>query len=179
MMRILSLTTAILCALLTTTHAFVLERNGVRKPGLTALTAKKPASKPKYDKVTEKWEKAPDDDGIYPYDAIGALLRHGPSPFISRLTNPSEYEQGILKYMAGAGVSRAEATGNMDAKLNNAMDWVYQKTAEKNGAPKVDYTELKAKNAILVIVWAFGITPLAISVVRDTVSQFAVPERYL
>lgn len=174
-MRLLSLTTAILCALSTTTYAFVLQRNGVPKPGLTALTAKKP----KYDKMTEKWEKAADDDGNYPYDAIGSLLRHGPTPFITRLTNPSEYEQGILKYMANAGVSRAEATGNMDAKLNNAMDWMYQKTAEKNGSPKVDYTQLKAKDAILVLVWAFGITPLAISVVLDTVSQFAVPERYL
>ena len=74
--------------------------------------------------------------------------------------------------MATAGVDRAEATGNMDAKLNNAMDWTYQKMAEKKGAAKVDYTRLKKKDAILVAVWAFGITPLAISVIQQTVSQF-------
>ena len=54
-------------------------------------------------------------------------MRHGPSPFLTRVFNADEYEQGILKYMASAKVERAEATGNIDAKLNNAMDWAYQK----------------------------------------------------
>jgi len=130
------------------------------------------AAKPTLNKKTGRWEKAKDDDGVYPYDAFGSLLRHGPSPFFTRLTNPDEYEQGVLKYMSTAGVSRAEATGNIDAKLNNALDWAYQKQAERNGAPKVDYTELKKKNAILTIIWALGITPLAIKVIYETVTQF-------
>jgi hypothetical protein len=130
------------------------------------------AAKPKYDAKTQTWTPASGDDGKYPYDAVGALLRHGPAPFFTRLTNPGEYEQGILKYMANGGVSRAEATGNMDAKLNNGQDWMLQKMAEKKGAAKVDYTELKKKDAILVLVWAFGITPLGISVIQKTVSQF-------
>jgi hypothetical protein len=74
--------------------------------------------------------------------------------------------------MATQGVSRAEATGNIDAKLNNAMDWAYQKAAEKKGAPKVDYTKLSTKNAALVIIWAFGITPLTVSVIKQTIDQF-------
>lgn len=117
-------------------------------------------TKPKFDKASGKWEKAPGDDGKYPYDPVGSLLRHGPSPFFQRLTNPDEYEQIVLKYMAEAGVSRAEATGNMDAKLNNVLDWSYQKKEERNGAPKVDYTVLKTKDAILTSAWGLGITAL-------------------
>lgn len=162
MMRLLLVT--ILCA---SAFAFAPQSSNKRATA-TSLFARKPT----FNKKTETWEKASDDDGLYPYDAVGSLLRHGPSPFITRLTNADEYEQAVLKYMANAGVSRAEATGNMDAKLNNAMDWTYQKMAEKNGAPKVDYTTLKKKNAILVAVWAFGITPLALSVIQQTVSQF-------
>lgn len=52
--------------------------------------------------------------------------------------------------MATAKVDRAEATGNIDAKLNNAIDWAYQKMEEKNGKPKVDYTRLDKKQAALV-----------------------------
>ena len=129
-------------------------------------------AKPKVNAKTKRWEAAPDDDGQYPYNPVGSLLRHGPSPFITRLTNPDEYEQKVLQYMATMGVSRAEATGNMDAQLNNAMDWAYQKNAEKNGAPKVDYTALKLKDAILVVVWAFCVTPLAFSVVLQTIRSF-------
>lgn len=160
MMRLILV--AILCA---TVAAFVPQSS---KSASTALYARKPT----LDKKTNTWVKAPDDDGKYPYDPIGSLLRHGPAPFFTRLTNPGEYEQAVLKYMATANVDRAEATGNMDAKLNNAMDWTYQKMAEKKGAPKVDYTQLKKKDAILSVIWAFGITPLAISVIVDTVKQF-------
>lgn len=86
--------------------------------------------------------------------------------------NADEYEQGVLKYMLTAKVSRAEATGNIDAKLNNALDWAYQKQEEKNGKPKVDYTRLDKKQAALTIIWALGITPLAINVVLNTADQF-------
>merc|ERR1712087_1096521 len=106
------------------------------------------------------------------YDAVGAALRHGPSPFLTRVFNADEYEQGVMKYMLSAKCDRAEATGNIDAKLNNAMDWAYQKQAEKNGKPKVDYTRLDKKQAALTAVWALGITPLAINVALDTVNQF-------
>ena len=74
--------------------------------------------------------------------------------------------------MLSANCDRAEATGNTDAKLNNAMDWAYQKMEEKNGKPKVDFTRLDKKQAVLTVVWAFGITPLAINVVWNTADQF-------
>lgn len=94
------------------------------------LGKSKPSAKvplPTFNKETGRYEKSPLDDGKYPYDAIGAALRHGPSPFLTRVFNADEYEQGILKYMASAKVDRAEATGNIDAKLNNAVDWAYRK----------------------------------------------------
>ncbi|KAL3801332.1 hypothetical protein HJC23_006942 [Cyclotella cryptica] len=127
---------------------------------------------PTLNKETNRWEKSPLDDGKYPYDAIGSALRHGPSPFLTRVFNGDEYEQGVLKYMATAKVDRAEATGNIDAKLNNPIDWAYQKMEEKNGKPKVDYTRLDKKQAALTIVWALGITPLAINVIVNTADQF-------
>ena len=136
-----------------------------------AKTAGAKLATPTFDEASQRWNKGAGDDGKYPYDAVGALLRHGPVPFITRTTNADEYEQGVLKYMAAAKVSRSEAVGNMDAKLNNAMDWMYQKQAEKNGAPVVDYTVLDRKQAILTTVWAFGITPLAVNVVYETVTQ--------
>ncbi|KAL7541826.1 hypothetical protein ACHAXR_011259 [Thalassiosira sp. AJA248-18] len=127
---------------------------------------------PTLNKDTNKYEKSPLDDGKYPYDAVGSALRHGPAPFLTRVFNADEYEQGVLKYMLTAKVDRAEATGNTDAKLNNAIDWAYQKMEEKNGKPKVDYTRLDKKQAALTVVWALGITPLVVNVVLSTVDQF-------
>ncbi|KAG7373268.1 hypothetical protein IV203_033992 [Nitzschia inconspicua] len=128
--------------------------------------------KPTFDKATETWQKSAADDGQYPYDAVGALLRHGPSPFLKRITDPKGYEQSVLQYMAATGCSRAEATGNMDAKLNNAADWAYQKLEEKKTGKKVDYTVLDAKDAALTIIWALGITPLVLYSIAQTASQF-------
>lgn len=88
---------------------------------------------PTFDDATQRYVKNPLDDGKYPYDAVGSALRHGPSPFLTRIFNADEYEQGILKYMGTAKVSRAEATGNVDAKLNNVLDWQYQKNGRKEG----------------------------------------------
>mmetsp|Transcript_7784 Transcript_7784/g.11171 ORF Transcript_7784/g.11171 Transcript_7784/m.11171 type:complete len:175 (+) Transcript_7784:88-612(+) len=170
--------TLLLLVALCAANAFAPVQNGVSRD-TTALNifgkakaGAKSGSKPTFDASTEEWVAAPSDDGAYPYDAVGSLLRHGPAPFIKRTTNPKGYEQAVLEYMAKAGVDRAEATGNMDAKLNNAMDWAYQKSAEANGSPKVDYTVLKQKDAALSVIWAVFITPLVVKTVVETVSQF-------
>jgi hypothetical protein len=50
---------------------------------------------------------------------VGSLLRHGPTPLLHAWQMQKRiYKQGILKYMANAGVSRAEAKWNNDVKLN-------------------------------------------------------------
>jgi hypothetical protein len=143
---------------------------GSKVSGVSKSSSK--STKPVFDKATETWQKSPADDGKYPYDAVGALLRHGPGPFVQRTVNPKGYEQSVLQYMAATGCSRAEATGNMDAKLNNAADWAYQKLEEKKTGKKVDYTVLNAKDAALTIVWALGITPLVLYSIAQTASQF-------
>jgi hypothetical protein len=141
------------------------------KKAAKATTPKLPL--PTIDPETGRYVRSPLDDGKYPYDAVGAALRHGPSPFFTRVFNADEYEQGVLKYMLSAQCDRAEATGNTDAKLNNAADWAYQKMEErKKGKPKVDYTRLDKKQAALTAVWALGITPLAINAVWSTADQF-------
>lgn len=129
--------------------------------------------KPTFNKETNKWERAPNDEDESDselYGPFGALLRHGPGPFITRLTKPDEYEQALLKYQATEGCTRLEAMGNMDAYFNNAADWAFQKNAEKNGAPKVDYTKLNTGDAAKTIVWALGITPLLLRIVFLIVS---------
>ena len=126
---------------------------------------------PNFNKATGKYEKNPKDDGEYPYDAVGALLRHGPVPFVTRVVNPAGYEQDILSYMAEFRASRAEATGNLDFKLNNAADWGYYKMEEQRTGRVADLTALNKKRAILAIIWAVGVMPTAVYVVAKTVEQ--------
>jgi hypothetical protein len=128
---------------------------------------------PTIDPETGWYVRPPLDNGKYPYDAVGTTLCHGPSPFLTRIFNTDEYKQGVMKYMLSVQCDWAEATGNTDAKLNNATDWAYQKMEErKKGKPKVDYTRLDKKQAALTAVWALVITPLAISAVWSTADQF-------
>mmetsp|Transcript_61613 Transcript_61613/g.74115 ORF Transcript_61613/g.74115 Transcript_61613/m.74115 type:complete len:189 (-) Transcript_61613:420-986(-) len=122
-------------------------------------------TKPTYDKQTGRWEPPPNEDDSELYGPVGALLRQGPGPFITRLTKPDDYEQAVLKYQATEGCTRLEAEGNMDSYFNNAADWAFQKNAEKNGAPKIDYTILKAGDAAKTIVWALGVTPFLLRIV--------------
>jgi hypothetical protein len=156
-MRFILVALVVLLSSLTLCQAF----GSARKP-------KKIDIRPSFDAEKNLYIRNPNDDGVLPYDPIGSLLRQGPAPCWTRLTNGNEYEQGILKYMFNARVERAEACGNIDAKLNNVMDWNYQKRAELNGAPKVDYNRLDQKQAYLVSAWAFGITPLVISMAQKT-----------
>lgn len=81
--------------------------------------SKKP---PTFNKQTSLWEPSPETEDA-PYGPFGSFLRGGPSPFLVRVLQPSEYEQAVFKYMAQTSCSRAEAQGNMDAFFNNAADW--------------------------------------------------------
>jgi len=80
---------------------------------------------PKYDPETSRWApSSPEEEASAGYSAFGSLIRQGPSPFIQRLTNPDEYDQGVLKMMEKDNMSRDEAQGNMDAYIRNPNDWV-------------------------------------------------------
>ena len=71
---------------------------------------------PRFDKTQQKWIPTKPEEGPEAgYPASRTLLLHGPRPFFSRVFTPDDYEQAVLKYMAGDKCSRDEAQGNMDA----------------------------------------------------------------
>jgi hypothetical protein len=91
-----------------------------------------------FNKSTSLWEPSNETEPE-PYGPFGSFLRGGPSPFLVRVLQPSQYDQAVFKYMAQTSCSRAKAQGNMDAYFNNAADWAYQKQEEANGRPVIDY----------------------------------------
>lgn len=134
---------------------------------------------PKYDPETSRWApSSPEEEASAGYSAFGSLIRQGPSPFIQRLTNPDEYDQGVLKMMEKDNMSRDEAQGNMDAYIRNPNDWVIilknscacgmwvfshfqimnspflqalQKMEEKKGAVKFDYAKANMNTGDLIL----------------------------
>ena len=124
------------------------------KPFDTSYKSKPPT----FNKVLSLWEPSSQTEPS-PYGPFGSFLRGGPSPFVIRILNPTDYDQAVYKYMSSTGCSRLEAQGNMDAYFNNAADWAYQKSEESRGRPGVDYTELKPQQALLVVSWAVFVTP--------------------
>ena len=69
---------------------------------------------PRFDPSTQQWYPTkPEEESSAGYGPIGSLIRAGPLPFIQRIINSDNYDQGVLKYMAKEGVSRVEAQGNM------------------------------------------------------------------
>lgn len=108
---------------------------------------------PKY--VDNKWipqsEKEMPDAG---YDVVGTLFRHGPKPVFSRIFQPDDYEQAVLKFMAAAKCDRNTAQGNMDAYLRNPNDWLYSRMEEERLGFKIDYVTIQPKAVALVAVWS-------------------------
>lgn len=92
----------------------------------------------KFDSSTDRWvPTSPEDEEGY--GVFGTLLRAGPKPFVIRIVNPDNYEQGVYKFMFNENMSRMEAQGNFDAYLENPNDWAYQYFQEKKGGMKKDY----------------------------------------
>ena len=57
---------------------------------------------PKFDKQLNKWVPSSSEEGPEAgYDIWGTVIRHGPVPFFNRIVKADEYEQGVLKFMAG------------------------------------------------------------------------------
>ena len=112
---------------------------------------------PRYDPTSRRWE-ATSPEETEGYDLMGTLLRQGPKPFVSRLLNAEEYEQGVLKMMAQENWSRNEAQGNMDAYIRNPNDWALQKMEEQKGiSPKLDYANVGTDPKDIVLTGAWGI----------------------
>jgi hypothetical protein len=75
---------------------------------------------PKYDKSTQLWAPTKPEEGPEAgYAPSKTLLLHGPKPYFQRIFTPDDYEQAVLKFMAGDKCSRDVAQGNMDAYLRS------------------------------------------------------------
>uniref|UniRef100_A0A7R9WMS3 PSI-F n=1 Tax=Craspedostauros australis TaxID=1486917 RepID=A0A7R9WMS3_9STRA len=106
---------------------------------------------PRYDKKAERWSPSSDDESAAAgYDIWGSLLRQGPQPFFQRLVKPDDYDQAVLKFMAGDKVDRNTAQAEMDAYLRNPNDWAYTRM----GGYKVDYLTINKKQVALTVVWS-------------------------
>ena len=106
---------------------------------------------PKYDKATERWTAtSPQDEPSAGYNILGSLLRQGPNPALQRIFKPDEYEQAVLKFMAGDDCDRNTAQGNMDAYLRNPNDWAFNRM--KGYA--IDYGSINQKQIVLVSTWS-------------------------
>lgn len=106
---------------------------------------------PRYDKQLNRWEiTSPEEGPEGGYDIWGTVIRHGPVPLFNRIAKADEYEQGVLKFMAGDKVDRMTAQAEMDAYLANPNDWAYNRLNGYN----VDYLSINQKQLTLNLVWS-------------------------
>ena len=113
---------------------------------------------PKYNKETQRWTpSSPEEESSAGYDILGTLLRQGPNPTLQRIFKPDEYDQAVLKFMAGDKCDRNTAQGNMDAYLQNPNDWAYNRLKGYN----IDYATLDEKAVLLASIWSALILALA------------------
>jgi len=92
------------------------------------------------------------------YPPTLSLIRAGPIPFITRLTNSDKYEQAVYKYMyQSSEQDLEEAQANMDAYFRSPTDWAEQKMMEQRGdRPVFRYSEadVDGERTVLTFVWA-------------------------
>lgn len=129
--------------------------------GFTPVTSRQPTVHnthhmvPKYNPQEAKWEpQGEEDTAAAGYPAINTLLRHGPKAFFTRVFTPDDYEQAVLKFMAGDKCDRKEAQGNMDFYLENPNDWAYERFEQQKKGIKYDYVTIKPKALVLVLGWS-------------------------
>ena len=102
-----------------------------------------------------EWEPTTPEEGPSAgYGVIKTLLLHGPLPFYNRIFKANDYEQAVLKFMAGDKCDRNEAQGNMDYYLANPNDWAFNRFEMEKRGVKYDYTTLEPKALGLTLVWS-------------------------
>ena len=117
---------------------------------------------PKFDAVTSKWVAT--DPSHLPeacYPPTRTLIMQGPKPYLTRIFQPDDYEQAVLKFMAVDQCSREVAQGNMDAYLRNPQDWQFARLEEKRLGIKYDYTTVNTNKLVLTVVWSAFLMGLA------------------
>jgi hypothetical protein len=120
----------------------------------------------------EKWvTERPEETSANNYPLINSLLLHGPKPFLTRLLQPNDYEQAILKFMASDKVDRINAQGNMDKYLQNPQDWAYNRMEEQKKGVRYDYVTLNPKQIVLVVCWSAVVMAVIARIVYSTVNH--------
>lgn len=95
------------------------------------------------------------------YPPYVSLLRNGPLPLITRITNPDKYEQAIFKYQWDTKeLDLEEAQANMDAYFSSPDVWAEQKLREQRGEREVyKYAKpLDPERVVLSVVWGSMVT---------------------
>lgn len=153
------ITAVVLLTVMSTTLAFAPSVAKTRRANVDACVGSRAFMVPVYDKTTTQWSPTTDDDlPSAGYDILGTLLRQGPNPALQRIFKPTEYEQAVLKFMAGDKCDRNTAQGNMDAYLRNPSDWAYNRMKGYD----IDYGTINSKDIVLVSAWsAFVLAVLA------------------
>jgi len=134
---------------------------------------------PKFDGA--KWVPSKDDEGPEAgYSKVQTLLMHGPKPWFNRVFQEEEYEQAVLKFMAGDKVGRVEAMGNMDAYLRNPNDWAYNRGEEARLNKKFDYWTLRKDVLVLTLIWSsivafFGYRVFLLVTTGESIYSFLTP----
>jgi hypothetical protein len=118
---------------------------------------------PRYDSQLQQW--VPTGPNQLPeagYPPTKTLLLQGPKPFLTRILQKDDYEQAVLKFMAGDKVtSRDVAQGNMDAYLRNPQDWMYSRMESQRKGYEINYTTISPKDVALVTIWS-GVVGLVV-----------------
>ena len=111
---------------------------------------------PRYDKAAEKWiPTGPNQLPEAGYPPVKTFLLQGPKPFLTRVFQQDDYEQAVLKFMAGDNiVDRDVAQGNMDAYLRNPQDWMFNRMESQRRGIDIDYTSISTQGIVLVVAWS-------------------------
>jgi len=111
------------------------------------------SASPKITKIDTKLRALFDDDDTSDFDA---LLRFGPAPFITRITQREKYEAAVEKFQRKEGCSKVEAVRNMDAYFSDPDGWVLSRGRIEKYGEKIDYTKKSGvqKRPIFSTFWA-------------------------
>ena len=109
---------------------------------------------PRFDPISQQWTASSEEESAAAgYPPIRSLLRHGPKAFLIRVTQPEQYDQAVLKFMANERCDRYTAQGNMDRYFENAQDWAFERYEMQNKGKVYDYVTIDTKQVVLSSVW--------------------------
>mmetsp|Transcript_68907 Transcript_68907/g.138540 ORF Transcript_68907/g.138540 Transcript_68907/m.138540 type:complete len:161 (+) Transcript_68907:26-508(+) len=103
------------------------------------------------------------EPGVGNYPPFGSLVRQGPVPFFTRLSDPAKYEKSVLNFMnEEKGCSRLDAQGNIDAFNANPNDWMVDRIRAKKTGIKSPYgtQNTDPKSIALTGVWVVLLSTL-------------------